>query len=132
MSAHLRSLVNRISVRAVDLNTVRSASFVRSDYPDFPFLQLMSKKDAGTALNLHPRKALEILSDWPSHHGHEGTVPVEAVEQLVAEFVSPAELGIRLGCAMLGAIRAAERFGIYPSSLAGFDRQAIIDQFGTS
>ncbi len=123
-------LIKRIFIQICELETVRAATFCRADHPNFSFFPLMSKKDAMTALNLHPRKGISLLSKWPSNHGHEGTVPVEAVEQIVAKYMSPAELALKLNCRPLKAIHVAERMKIYLSSLAGFDRQAVERRLG--
>lgn len=123
-------LTDRISVRISDLPQLQALAFYRDRYPDFPFGPLMSKKDATTSLDLHPRLAEPLFAEWPSDNGPNPTVPVSAVEEIARSFVGPQEIALKLNISLNSAMKLARKVKLERVSPAGYLRARAADLLG--
>lgn len=124
-----KRLADRLTVSPAHAQKLQAMRFDRSRYPQFAFDDFMSKTDATEALNLMPKDTVDLLAPWPTLKKVR-TVPVAAVEQLVAKFVSVPELSHRIRTPANVAWRVAAEAGILRESPAGFDRKAVDQAFG--
>ncbi|MEJ7777024.1 MAG: hypothetical protein WKF52_06545 [Sphingomicrobium sp.] len=117
-------MTSRIVVNLGALKVFAGLSFDRNEakYSDFPFDDHMTKRDAGDALNLSPKAYTPLLSEIARIDRPQGrSVPVVAVEELAAAYVSFTELAARWRVNPQTIYRYAWREGLSISS-AGLER----------
>lgn len=84
-----------VSVPPQSVDLLRSFSFRRGDYPDFPFATDMSRRDAEEALNLVPSTLLRALEQELGSARSRGRLKVGDVAAIAARVISAAEISAR-------------------------------------
>jgi hypothetical protein len=123
-------LAEQILVDHTCYRFLRSLRFKTLDYPRARFSSTMSRRDAGEALNLHPRAYTEVLKALDSNAAGEKAVSVLAVEKLCKAHITSRELALRLGTSTKGAIAEAKEMRVPLLGPAGWCRDASEARLG--
>lgn len=124
------SLFERIRVNVADLAGPASQPITRPDTPTaltirmemgFPFVDKMTKRDAGEVLNLGVRQYTRLLIGYRT--SFDRNVPIADVVRIAGGHVTNTEIAARLGITYQAVRLKAAALGITRLSEAGYGRQ---------
>jgi hypothetical protein len=109
---------------------LRDAKFLRADYEDFDFEELLTARDATSVLNIHDNKFTRIRREhFADAAAPDGRIAFEAVVDAACDWVAPSELGARTGRSPHECFTELWRSGLL-RTLLGWPRGAAERQMG--
>lgn len=105
------------------LSTLR---FEKSDFPEFEFVDSMTGRDAGEALNLQHKEYTPLVKTYvtPGRNG-ERIIPVSDVEVFAADLIGSTEVALRLGLSSGSAFHRLRRLGVAAETSFLWPRQSV-------